>query len=75
MEILKIYLEEQFLTKYYMIKHLILLKFQNMMDFNVDLLQWFIIFFDKNSSATPVNKSAGTFTHIETEINFVKTNN
>ena len=26
------------------IKHFILLKIQNMMDINVDLLQWFIIF-------------------------------
>ena len=29
--------------KAYMIKHLIVLKIQNMMDINVELLQWFII--------------------------------
>ena len=29
------------------IKHFILLKIQNMMDINVDLLQWFIIFLIK----------------------------
>ena len=44
MEILKIYLEEQLLIKYYMIKHLLLLKIQIMMDINVDLLQWFTNF-------------------------------
>ena len=36
----KIQLEEQLLIKYCGIKHLILLKIQNMMDINVDLLQW-----------------------------------
>ena len=39
MEILKIYLEKKPLIKYYKIKHFIL---QNMMDINLDLLQWFI---------------------------------
>ena len=33
---------------YYIIKHLILLKIQNMMDINLDLLQWFISFSIKN---------------------------
>ena len=47
MEILKIELDEQLLIKYYMIKHLILLKIQNMMDINVDLLQWSINFLIK----------------------------
>ena len=37
MEILKIFLEEQLLIEYYMIKHLILLKIQNMMHI---LLHW-----------------------------------
>ena len=32
-------LEEQLLIKYYIIKHLILLKIHNMMDINMDLLQ------------------------------------
>ena len=31
-----------------MIKHLILEKIENMMDINVDLLQWFIHFLIKN---------------------------
>ena len=37
-----------------MIEHLILLKLQNMMDINKDLLQWFINFFYKNSSGSDV---------------------
>ena len=44
MVIFKIQLEEQFLIKYCVIKLLILLKVQNMMDINVDLLQWSINF-------------------------------
>ena len=40
---------EQLMIKYYMIKHLILLKIQNMMDNNVDLLQWSINFFDEKN--------------------------
>ena len=38
MEILKMYLEEQFLIKCYVIKHLILLKILDMMDINTELL-------------------------------------
>ena len=60
MEILKIKLEEQLLMKYCIIKHLILLKIQNMMDVNAELLhKWFIIFLIKKSSgrdATLANK-------------------
>ena len=41
MEILRICLEEQLLIKNYVIKHLMLLKIQNMMDINADFLQWF----------------------------------
>ena len=37
----------QLLIKYYMIKHLILLKIHNRMHINVDLLQWFINFLIK----------------------------
>ena len=48
MEILKIYLEEQLVIKYYVIKCLILLKANNMMDINVDLFQWFINFLIKS---------------------------
>ena len=47
MEISRISAEEQLLIKYYVIKHLILLKIQNMMDINVDLLQWSIKFLIK----------------------------
>ena len=48
MEILKIYLKEQLLIKYYVIKHLILLKIQNMMDIKEVLLQWFKNFLIKS---------------------------
>ena len=34
------------------IKHFILLKIQNMMDINVDLLQWFIIFLIKKKKTS-----------------------
>ena len=47
-EILKIEIEKQMLIKYYVIKHLILLKIQNTMDINVVLLQWFINFLIKS---------------------------
>ena len=43
-EILNIYLKMQLLINYYMIKHLILLKIQNVMYVKVDLLQWFPTF-------------------------------
>ena len=48
MEILKIEIGEQLLKKYHVIKHLILLKIQYMMDINMDLLQWFINLLIKN---------------------------
>ena len=41
------YLEEQLLIRYYMMKHLILLKVKNRMDINMELLQWFIFFLIK----------------------------
>ena len=44
-EILKIYLEEQLLIRHYMIKLLLLLNIQNVMDINMNLLQWFNFFF------------------------------
>ena len=47
MEILKICLEEQLLIKYYMMKHLILLKTGNMMGIKKVLLQWFTYFLVK----------------------------
>ena len=64
MEILNIYLEEQLLLKYYVIKHLIFQKIQSMMDIKEVLLQLFTNFFDKkpfssNTYATCTNKFAG----------------
>ena len=47
LEVLKIYLEEQLLIKYHMIKHSILLKIQNIREIIVDLLQWFTNFLIK----------------------------
>ena len=52
MVILKTYREERVLIKCYVIKHLILLKTQTMIDISVGLLQWFIIFFDKKQNVT-----------------------
>ena len=46
----KIYQEEQFSIKHYVIKYLTLLNTQNMMDIKKVLLQWFINFFNKRSS-------------------------
>ena len=60
-ETLKIYLEGKSLINYYVIKHLILLKIQSMMDINVDLLHLFITFLGKKSfdgAATRANESA-----------------
>ena len=48
MEILRIYLEEQLMIKYYVIKHLILLKIKNMKYINADLLHWFINYLIKS---------------------------
>ena len=47
---MEILIEEQVLTKYYVIKHLILPKIHILMDFNVDLLQLFIKFLTKRTS-------------------------
>ena len=60
MEIFTIYQEEQLLKNYYVTKHLILLKMQKRIENKEVLLQWFINFFDKRSSAT----------HNGTEINY-----
>ena len=49
--ILRIYLEIHLLIKYYVIKHLILLRIQKMIYIKEVLLQWFINFFDKKSSS------------------------
>ena len=47
LEVLKIYLEEQLLIKYHVIKHSILLKIQNIREIIADLLQWFTNFLIK----------------------------
>ena len=54
MEIIKIYLEDQLLIKHYVIKHLVLIKIQNMMDIKEVLLQRFISFFDEKTSGGAV---------------------
>ena len=38
MEVLRIYLEEQLQIKYYLMKHLMLQKIQEIMDINMDLV-------------------------------------
>ena len=56
MEILRICIEEQILIEYYMIKHLKLLKIQNIMNINVNLIRWFINFLIKNSNGSAVTQ-------------------
>ena len=53
--------EEQLLINFYVIKHLILLKIQNMNYTNQHLLQWFKIFFDKTSSGAVLSAWSETF--------------
>ena len=55
MEIVRICPEEHLLIKYYVVKHLILLKIQNRMDITVDLLQWFKKFLIKRLLANTSN--------------------
>ena len=55
MEIVRICPEEHLLIKYYVAKHLILLKIQNRMDITVDLLQWFKKFLIKRLLANTSN--------------------
>ena len=43
MDILRIYPEEHLSIKYYVVKQLILVKTQNIMDINGELLQYFLI--------------------------------
>ena len=54
MEILKIWQEEQLQTNFEEIKHLVLLKTQNIMDIKEVLLVWFIIFLIKKTSGSSV---------------------
>ena len=65
MEILKIEIEEQLLKKYHVIKHLILLKTQYMMDINMDLLQWFINLLIKNIQKNNEKLAKETATGLE----------
>ena len=53
---LRIYSEKRPLLKYCVIKHLILLKTQNMIDSKEVLLQWFMIFFEQKSSGGDIKK-------------------
>ena len=65
-EILRIYPEERYLIKYYVIKHLLLQKIKNMMDTKASLVQQFIYIiyiFDKRSPGRA----------IKSERNYVKT--
>ena len=48
MEISRVYLVGQLLINLYVIKFLVLLKIQNMIEINVDLRKWFINFFIKS---------------------------
>ena len=57
MEILSICLEEQLLIGYHVIKHLIMLKIQNMMDIKEVLFQWIKMFFEKKSSGGVVTRA------------------
>ena len=54
MEILRTYIEQQLLVKYWVIKYLVLLKIQNMMDIKQVLLQWFINFLIKETSGSGI---------------------
>ena len=53
-EILKTWLEEQLLIKYCVIKHLILLRIQNMMNIKEILLQWSKNFLIKKTAGTGI---------------------
>ena len=61
MEILKIKLKEQPLIKHYVIKHLILLKIQNIMDIEEGLLQWVYKFFNKKTSGNSIKNEDRIF--------------
>ena len=59
-EILQIYLEEQLLMKYYVIKHLMLLKIQKTMDIKEVLLQWLYLLLltqEQESSLIQIRKT------------------
>ena len=59
-EIFQIYLEEQLLMKYYVIKHLMLLKIQKTMDIKEVLLQWLYLLLltqEQESSLIQIRKT------------------
>ena len=66
--ILKISLEDKLLIKYFVIKHLILLKIQNMIDTKEALLQQFINVFVE-TSATPAANTSGSAIKNNTTLN------
>ena len=55
-KILKFYLEEQILIKYYVTKHLTLIEIKKTMNNNVELHQWFIGFLIKSILLVPLFK-------------------
>ena len=70
LEVLKIYLEEQLLIKYHVIKHSILLKIQNMREIIVDLLQWFTNFLIKTLQVVILKvKQSKTKNHLKNYTN------
>ena len=54
MKILRIEIEENLQINYYVIKHLILLKIQNMMDNSRGLASMIYTFFDKKTSGSGI---------------------
>ena len=64
------------LIKYYVINHLILLKIQNMMDINVNLLRWSINLFIKKTSGSAIenisNKELAEELHKQIIQKFIK---
>ena len=59
--ILKTYLEEHHLIRYYVIKYLVLLRIQTMMDTKVILLQWLTNFLIKSAgihAGTAINSNS-----------------
>ena len=60
-------IEKQVLEKYSMIEHLILVKIQNMMDINADLLQWFLNFLILTRSKTLATRATRSESAVKNE--------
>ena len=58
----------KFADKVLVIKHLILLKIQNVMDINVDLLQWFINFLIKKTSGSGIKNENVCYKELANEL-------